>query len=518
MQPQQSRLPQMVSEQVGHLNVLVTDDNATTRGIISTMLRHFGFSVTEQNSGAEAIATLESRNSIKSEPFDIVIIDWDMPVMDGIETIQKIRENPSIQPPPALILTTAYSKDGLIDLASDMGISGTLTKPATPSSLLDAVLTALGKEALSPSRRKEKNANSNQARDKLRGASVLLVEDNDINQDLSMEILSEADIRVTLADNGQEAIEKLNKGDFDGILMDCQMPVMDGYTATRLIRKDARYTHLPIIAMTANAMAGDRDKVLQAGMNDHIAKPVNIEEMFITMARWITPAKPVKPAGSSLSAEAALSEIAADEILRSLTHIDTETGLQRTQGNVQLYLKLLDHFYSQNRDFTQQFSSLVNTNRSDAERLAHTLKGTAGTLGIDTVQTSAYALETACADEQDTRQPLKQVENALTPVISELESNLKLKESDSNVTAAPQPATGEVTDKEQLKSLLCKLDVLIHDYDTEAVTAIEELAPMLKGTRLQTEAEKIRRSVEGYDFENAQQELNALMDKLGITG
>lgn len=518
MQPQQSRLPQMVSEQVGHLNLLVTDDNATTRGIISNMLRNFGFSVTEQESGAEAIATLESRNHSKSEQFDIVIIDWDMPVMDGIETVQKIRENPSIQPPPALILTTAYSKDGLIELASDMGISGTLAKPATPSSLLDAVLTALGKEALSPSRRKEKNDTSNQARDKLRGASVLLVEDNEINQDLSMEILNEADIHVTLADNGQEAIEKLTKGHFDGVLMDCQMPVMDGYTATRLIRKDPRYTDLPIIAMTANAMAGDRDKVLEAGMNDHIAKPVNIEEMFITMARWIAPERPAQTAASSLSADTEPDEKEAGSILQALTCIDTKMGLQLAQGNVKLYLKLLRHFYSQNQGFIQQFASLADTRRGDAERLAHTLKGTAGTLGIDTVQSTAQALETACANDQDTRQPLKQVENTLALVMDELESNLKLKASDSGVTTSPEPATGEVADQEQLKSLLCKLDALIHDYDTEAVTVTEEITLQLNGTRLQTQADKIRRSVEGYDFENAQQELNVLMSKLGITG
>ncbi|PWI33221.1 hypothetical protein DI392_10160 [Vibrio albus] len=510
-QPQQSRLPQVISEQVGHLNVLVTDDNETTRGIISNMLRHFGFSVTEKNSGREAIETLENRANHRDNDFDIVVIDWDMPVMDGIETIQKIKENPSIQNPPAIILTTAYSKDGLIELAADMGIAGTLTKPATPSGLLDSVLTALGKEAISPSRRKEKSESTSQARDKLRGASVLLVEDNEINQDLSMEILNEADIRVTLAENGQEAIDKLNKTHFDGVLMDCQMPVMDGYTATRLIRQDSRFSDLPIIAMTANAMTGDREKVLDAGMNDHIAKPVDIEEMFITMAQWITPSEQPEQASTEPLTET-VTEV--DDTLTSLTTIDTETGLKRTQGNVKLYLKLLGHFYTQNRDFNRHFSSLLNTEKGKAERLAHTLKGTAGTLGIDAVQTAARALEVACSENNDVQKPLELVEKALHPVMNELETCLRRQEPDAALSGVS--GTGDVPDKEQLRPLLYKLDTLIHDYDTEAVIIIEEITPKLTGTRLQAEAEKIRKCVEGYDFEGAQQELQTLMDKLGI--
>jgi CheY-like chemotaxis protein len=166
-----------------------------------------------------------------------------------------------------------------------------LTKPVTPSTLLEAIGETLHKGVEITTRSEERQEHHSDAMASLQGARVLLVEDNDMNQELAMELLGNAGITVTLAVNGQEALDKINAQPlgFDGVLMDCQMPVMDGYAATREIRKNPAFKDLPILAMTANAMAGDREKVIDAGMNDHIAKPLNVAAMFATMAKWITP-------------------------------------------------------------------------------------------------------------------------------------------------------------------------------------------------------------------------------------
>ncbi|TXH87905.1 MAG: response regulator, partial [Rhodoferax sp.] len=176
-----------------------------------------------------------------------------------------------------------------------------LTKPVTPSTLLEAIGDTLHKGVEITTRSEERAESHSEAMAALKGARVLLVEDNDMNQELALELLANAGVEATLAVNGQDALDKLAANpQYDGVLMDCQMPVMDGYTATREIRKNPRYKDLPILAMTANAMAGDREKVLDAGMNDHIAKPLNVNAMFTTMARWIRPgvaqrAKPIAP-------------------------------------------------------------------------------------------------------------------------------------------------------------------------------------------------------------------------------
>ncbi|PJC86860.1 hypothetical protein CSW98_07655 [Vibrio sp. HA2012] len=508
MKPQQKqlKLPQIVSETIGHLNILVTDDNATTRGIICHMLNNFNFSVTEKTSGRETITALEQSKE-NNVHYDIVIIDWDMPVLDGVETVRQIRENPSIHKPPAIVLTTSYSKDSLPELTADMNIAGTLTKPVTPSGLLDAVLSALGKNIISTSHKKEKHQNVAQARKKLNGASILLVEDNDINQELALELLTDAGLSVALAGNGQEAIEKLHKGSFDGILMDCQMPVMDGYTATQSIRKEPRYAQLPIIAMTANVMPGDKEKVLLSGMNDHIAKPIDIEEMFITMAHWITPKAPAEETRNT--AIAATDAVPANTLFSALTSINTTAGLVRTQGNTGLYLKLLQRFYTQYQNFPAQFTAAQQEKGTEAERLAHTLKGTAGTLGADTIQKAAQVLETACSEQRDTRPAINSLSLVLTPVLKELktffEQNDKRTQSDTTELRAK---------KEKLIMLSDTLEKLINDYDTDALSITEELLSILKGTRLQPQADKLYKCIAGYDFDSAKKALKILTDKL----
>jgi CheY-like chemotaxis protein len=210
-------------------------------------------------------------------------------------------------------MVTAFGREEAMASASERGVQihNVLTKPVTPSTLLEAIGETLHKGMEITTRSEERAENHNEAMGSLKGARVLLVEDNDMNQELAMELLANAGIDVTLAVNGQDALDKISaEPRFDGVLMDCQMPVMDGYTATREIRKNEKYRNLPIIAMTANAMAGDREKVMEAGMNDHIAKPLNVGAMFATIAKWIKPA--AQHAVSGQKADIATKSIATN--------------------------------------------------------------------------------------------------------------------------------------------------------------------------------------------------------------
>jgi CheY-like chemotaxis protein len=243
------------------------------------------------------------------------------------------------------------------------------------------------------------------------------VDDNAINREIAGTILRRAGLEVVCAENGHEALDKLHAQDFDGVLMDCQMPVMDGYATTRALRSLPRWQALPVIAMTANALVGDRDKALAAGMNDHVAKPIDVNDLFRTLARWLRPG-----AGGSVPA-------AAESLPRrpAPSGIDRQVGIAAAMGDGVLYARLLDMFRDREADFPRRFrSALGQADRTDAMRMAHDLKCVAGTLGVREVQRAAAALERACIDEPDDARLDALVANVgavLTPVIAELQSS-----------------------------------------------------------------------------------------------
>ena len=286
-----------VLDELGRLNVLVVDDKATSREILQEALESFGFSVTTLESGAQALKQLQQGVS-----YDLVLMDKRMPNMDGVETIRAMQNDPKIFQAPSVIMVTAYGKEEVMRETREMDVGAFLTKPVNPSHMLEAIYTSLGtghQNALV----KQNTQETVTAVSALCGAHILLVEDNDINQELAKELLENNGMTVEIASNGEIAVQKVVDGHYDGVLMDCQMPIMDGYTATNCIRQMEEFNDLPIIAMTANAMAGDREKVMEAGMNDHIAKPINVENMFSTMAKWITPANPATPGSTDKKAD-----------------------------------------------------------------------------------------------------------------------------------------------------------------------------------------------------------------------
>jgi two-component system, sensor histidine kinase and response regulator len=478
------------------LRILVVDDNATAREILVQMLNAFGFVVEAAVSGLEAIDRLCAAD--RSEPFDLVLMDWKMPEMDGIETIRRLRARTEITHAPTLIMVTAYGREAAHQAAAELGVAGFLTKPVTPSTLLDAIMHAVGRQVGELARATNRQEAASEAIASLRGAHVLLVEDNELNQELALELLVSNGLSVEIAANGQEALARLaGESRFDGVLMDCQMPVMDGYAATRAIRQRPEFNALPVIAMTANVMSGDREKALDAGMNDHIGKPINVREMFATMAKWIRPARAVPPLAFESTARGEMPDTPVEPI-PELPGIDTQTGLAISQNDQRLYRKLLRRFHDSQGDFGARFAAArLDPDPEAATRCAHTLKGVAGNIAARDVQAAAQALESACqAGESGERldRLLAETLVCLEPVLAGL-AMLNRPESTGSGTAPVERAAVE--------PILARLRALLLDDDTEAADVVEELNPPLAGSSLGPLMKQMTQAIEDYDFEAA---------------
>jgi two-component system sensor histidine kinase/response regulator len=510
------------AEELLGTRVLVVDDNASAREILSTMARTFGLEVDVARDGSEALRLIEQADH-KVLPYDLVLMDWKMPVMDGVEAVRQIRSE-TLSKTPAVIMVTAFGREEAMTSASERGVQihNVLTKPVTPSTLLEAIGETLHKGMEITTRSEERVEHSHEAMAALKGARVLLVEDNDMNQELAMELLANAGIAVTLAVNGKDALDKITADSaqgnrFDGVLMDCQMPVMDGYTATREIRKNPAFKDLPILAMTANAMAGDKEKVLEAGMWDHIAKPLNVGDMFNTMARWIKPASQVvQDATETIAinsmdtrsdgtndAQAATRVLpaAVADGLPALPGIDVKAGMATTMDNAKLYTRLLIKF----RDSQSAFADLFTAAQLDPDltapaRAAHTLKGTAGNIGAKEVQAAAATLEHALlagAPPEQIAPLLANTLEQLLPVMAGLQA--------LGAPLAPRPGGTETNSATSVavEAALRRLTALLKDSDADAGDAIEVLQELVKGTPLANKLQRVAAAVADFDFDAA---------------
>ncbi|MBW2408383.1 MAG: PAS domain S-box protein, partial [Deltaproteobacteria bacterium] len=406
------------------IKALVVDDNVTSREILKDMLESFTFEVTEAASGPQGIAELESAD--KDKPFELVIMDWKMPGMDGIEASRQIKNHTGLTKIPAIIMVTAYGREEVMQQVEQVGLNGFLIKPVSPSVLFDASMQAFGEAVPEESRAGRRDQKEAEMLENLQGVHVLLVEDNKINQQVASEILQGAGLTVSLADDGQEAVDAIQKNEYDAVLMDVQMPVMDGYTATKTIRNlDSESRNVPIIAMTAHAMAGDEDKSLQAGMNGHITKPIDPDQLFSTLQKWIKPGEKrslaQQPEASVEQSELDRAIPAKDELPDSLSGFDLADGLKRLQGNKKLYRKLLLSFATDYNALANEIRQALDAEDFDqAHSLVHNLKGLAGNLAATGLQAAAVNLE-KLVKGVESKAP---VDNELNLRFSELENAL----------------------------------------------------------------------------------------------
>ncbi len=395
------------SQDLQGIKIMVVDDNASSRQILENILNSFSFEVVLAASGEECLAELES--APKDRPYDLVIMDWKMPGIDGIEASKRIKHHKSLGKIPPVILVTAYGHEDVMQQAKQLGLEGFLLKPVSQSLLFDAIMQAMGHEDRKVSRIDRRKEDKIQDLKAIYGARVLLVEDNEINQQVAIEILEGAKLHVSLAENGEEAVSAVKESNYDVVLMDIQMPVMNGYETTKAIRKweaevrkesVALRTHsseLPIIAMTAHAMAGDEEKSKSAGMNDHVTKPINPDQLFTTLLKWINPnevrVQANKPEVTNEHAESDAAHL-EDELPEYLPGFDLKDGLNRLRGNQKLYRKLLLNFSVDHNAAINEIRHALDAEDFDqAHGLVHNLKGLAGNLSATKLHEAAVSME-----------------------------------------------------------------------------------------------------------------------------
>ncbi|MDB5892180.1 MAG: hypothetical protein JWP47_3011 [Polaromonas sp.] len=406
---------------------LVVDDNDHARTVIGDMLEGMTFKVARVSSGSRAITEIQ-RAADASEPYEIVYIDWRMPGMDGVETVRRIKQM-AVTPSPALVMVTAHGREEMVRQTEGIGLANVLLKPISPSTLFDTSIQVLDRNrAGQPGQRRA--AVEPEAPDQrlaaIKGQRVLVVEDNDINQIVATEILQDFGLEVDIAEDGQKALEQVQQQRYDLVLMDMQMPVMDGVTATREIRRLPGLVGMPIIAMTANAMQQDRIKCLQAGMNDFLTKPINPDDLRDMLLRWITPAAVAPMIELNFDGpDAASGAKAATNLFDGVKGLDIETGMSRMSGKKALYVAMLRRFVAGQTHTPVQISAALSaSDLATAVRLAHTLKGVAGTLGAHEVQQAAAALEEALGDGKASAGDIALLLQTLQELLSELLATL----------------------------------------------------------------------------------------------
>jgi CheY-like chemotaxis protein len=348
---------------------------------------------------------------------------------------------------------------------------------------------------------------------KLRGARVLLAEDNEINQQVAQEMLERAGLVVGIANNGEEAVQRVKVETYDAVLMDIQMPVMGGFEATQEIRKDSRFKDLPIIAMTAHAMAGDREKSLAAGMNDHVTKPIDPDELFSALVRWIKPGERGVPeeGGRRTTSE----EKKEDLLLPELPGIALSSGISRVGGNKQLYAKLLCKFRESQQNVVAEIRAALHSgDRETAGRLAHTVKGVSGNVGAESVYSAAAELEKAIKEgQQNIDHPMARFGSQLKIVMD----GIKVLEESLAAQKVPEPSTGVSVDKESVKLLLQDMAQLLESDLTEAMNRLEALKQHLAHSSAHEEFKRLEKQVESFDTDGALKSVEAIARVLGVT-
>lgn len=505
-------LPQLQhQQQFQGLRVLVVDDNPSAREIFVSMLTALGFEARAVFGGVLAIGAVAQARA-EGRPYGLVLMDWKMPGMNGLDTLAGIRADAAgIDATPACIMVTAFHREALLEAARqrDLPLDGVLNKPVSASTLLDQISFVFG-GVTGQSRKTQRQSSYRDDERALRGAWLLLVEDNEVNQEVAQHILNDAGIRVDIASNGAIALAKIEENAYDGVLMDCQMPVMDGYQATRKLRQDPRYSNLPVIAMTANAMVGDKEKCLDAGMNDFIAKPIDVAQLFGTLARWIAPATPQEMTAVVAQQEAELPVIAG---------LKMAEAMRRVGGNAVLMRKLLDRFVETQFDAMQRIVAAMENNQLEtAIREAHTLKGLAGNIGAGGLADSAARVEHLLS--LGSHDGLPQALAACTLALDELVPKIVLAmQSRGNVAEAGGAAVAHVApvDRAYLEAGLRELSQLLQQDDAQAVKHLDGIGPLLVAAGQAEHARQLKRMLGQYDFEGALAQLGEVADALELT-
>lgn len=472
---------------------LVVEDNESTRLAISAMLRSMTFTVEDATDGSAALARMRAALD-RHQGYDIVFVDWRMPGLDGLETIDAIRKMCAGQVTPAFVLVTAYGGEEVLHRATRAGIGEILVKPVNASALLDSASRALGvvsEEAPRPATSGEEADNTH-----LAGLRILVAEDNDLNQDVALELLSRVGILADVVSNGASAVDRVRRHRYDLVLMDMQMPEMDGLDATRLIRETLSQTELPIIAMTANAMASDRKACLDSGMNDHLSKPVDPDALYHMLARWTGRSAAAAPERRKYH----LQDDIPEPFDRLGPDFDVHSALHRVLGKTEMYASMLKRFHADQGHTPELIrQALAAGDLARAEILAHSIKGLAAQIGANVLSGLAAQVEAALRAGGD--------DPALPVLLADFaEGHASVHAAIERIVSEPPPVQAAEPDPALMVDgnvALEQLIALLRDDDPAAAELAESQRAALRAVLGAGRHDDLCRAMDKFDFDIA---------------
>jgi signal transduction histidine kinase/CheY-like chemotaxis protein len=489
---------------------LVVDDNAQACEILTDALRVFALRADSVSSGEDAVREIAAADS--HDPYRLILMDWHMPGMDGMEASRIIKRNDRLQHVPKIVMVTAFGREDVRAKAEEIGIESYLLKPVNSSLLYDTLVDLFG--VTGPEVHRTRARKDEVETHDATGIRVLLVEDNEMNQQVATELLESAGAIVTVANHGGEAVKILTEGDqpppFDVVFMDLQMPEMDGFTATEILRSNPRLQKLPIIAMTAHALVEERQRCLDAGMNDHVSKPIDPDALFSTLLRWAKPRpkQTTEPQETPLTTE--------DEVnLPAIAGVDIADGLKRVAGNRRLYRNLLVQFATKQGDSASEtLAAIASGDLKLAERIAHTVKGVAGNLGIAGVQSTAQGLEKAIRDgDESVLALLDEFASSLGTQVDMIRRALHEPES-----STPDELQTAPFNEEAAVGAISRLRSLLRASDGAAEEAFHSLQNATIGAVEKSELDALGASISNFDFEGALVKLDEIAEVCARNG
>ncbi|MBF0502364.1 MAG: CHASE domain-containing protein [Candidatus Riflebacteria bacterium] len=491
-----------------NLRILVLENHPSMQDWFRTFLNRIPFSVEVVDSAKKVLSALEPNGGVKS--YDLLLIDSQDISRDILPLLQQLRQIFDSKNRPKVILVTSSPEVALREQAIGFDVQECILRPITPSTVINAII-----DIFAPLARKRTAASSEYTKDiNLKGLNVLLVEDNAMNRQIARELLESAGISVRIAGNGREAVElvSLDAGTipYDAILMDIQMPEMDGYEATRRIRRMFRYTDTPIIAMTAHAMAEERDKVTAAGMNDHVTKPIIPKKLFQTLRNWTRP-----ESGEAKAPSIAINNDLSNFLL--IPGVNVQEGLDRLAGNAEIYMRLLKEF-PKLEELQKIEQALSTKDLKTAQDLTHAVKGLAGNLSIDSLVQTAKALENALykPDWVESARIFGDFQGELHRFSQTIQSVNISPEAGLSHSSCPSLKTMSLS---RARELLAELKTLLVGYNPQARQILTELmAGFEYPPASESDFETLGVAIGQFEFEQAVQILAAIEIKLKREG
>jgi signal transduction histidine kinase/DNA-binding response OmpR family regulator/HPt (histidine-containing phosphotransfer) domain-containing protein len=493
------------------LTALLVDDSESARMVLEEMLSSFGFNVLVARDGTEALE-IYTREQAHQTVISLMVVDWKMPGLDGLQLVHHIRQMEG-NTVPSVVMVTAFGADMIREAAGQKLIDAYMLKPINQSSLFETICGIIYKEEMQQKGVEALNTSVEVYRKALTGTKVLVVEDNEINMELSLDLLADVGIEADFATNGLEAIGKVEKHKYEVVLMDIQMPYMDGLSATREIRKKPENAGLPILAMTAHAMKGEREKSLDAGMNDHITKPIDPILLYASICKY------TGRRANEISEEEVSVNPESDQKKPkfSIEGVNTEAGIYRSGGKLESYIKLLRSFVLKYKSLEEEVNSLLKSNdRHGLANLMHTYAGVSGNLGSEKLYERSFFLSnvTKKLTEQN---DLESFDTATINEINTLivEHNELIININSQLANLAQVKISEKQDvsKEELHDKIINLMQLLEKNDASAMALNQQLINnFILDENVQKKLGEVQSLLEQFEFEQALQIVSMLKD------